>query len=108
MKPSKYRNQRVEFDGLHFDSKAERDYYQGLLWREKAGEVRDIRLQPAFPIIVNGVKVATYKADFQFTECATGEDIVADKKSPITRKNPTYRLKKKLVEALYHIQVREV
>jgi len=105
MKPSKYRNIKVEYDGVHFDSKRERDRYQELKLLERAGEIRDLILQPAFPLIVNGHKIGTYRGDFQYTECASGEQIVEDVKGVRT---PVYRLKKKIVAALYGIEIREV
>jgi hypothetical protein len=105
MKPSKYRAIRSEADGLWFDSKKERAHYQELKLRERAGEIKDLVLQPSFPLIVNGTKVGSYRADFQYTETATGEQIIVDVKGV---KTPLYRLKKKIVEAVHNIQVREV
>ncbi len=105
MKPSKYRNIKVECDGIHFDSKKERDRYLQLRLLERGSAIREVVLQPAFPLIVNGKKIGTYKADFQYTECETGEQVVEDVKG---MKTPVYNLKKKLVAALYGIQVREV
>jgi hypothetical protein len=101
---SKYRNIRV--DGFH--SKAEKRRHDFLMLRQAAGEVANIELQPAYPIVVNGVKVCTYSADFRYVDKTivgpqgqAGCIVVEDVKSPITRKNPLYRLKKKLVEAVY-------
>ena len=107
MKPSKYRNIKVEYDDIHFDSKRERDRYQALKLLERAGEIRDLILQPAFPLIVSGHKIGVYRGDFQYTECASGEQIVEDVKSQPT-KTPVYRLKKKIVAALYGIEIMEV
>jgi hypothetical protein len=44
-KLSKYRNTKVEFDGMVFDSKKECDYYKLLLIRKQAGELVKIECQ---------------------------------------------------------------
>jgi hypothetical protein len=47
-KKSKYNNEKVEVDGIIFDSKKEERYYQDLKLLKKAGEVKDFTLQPEF------------------------------------------------------------
>jgi hypothetical protein len=37
-----------------------------------------------------------------------GSEVVEDVKSAITAKNPVYRLKKKLVEAIHNVKINEV
>ena len=90
MKPSKYRNIKSEADGIWFDSKKERDRYLQLRLLERGSAIKSIVLQPSFPLIVNGQKIGTYKADFQYTECDTGEQTVEDVKG---MKTPVYNLK---------------
>lgn len=104
----KYRNEPVEVDGIRFDSKAEARRYGELKLQERNGWIRDLELQPVYPIVVNGHRVATYKADFKYFDCQGFETVVEDVKSPATRRNPTYRLKTKLVLALYGVHVTEV
>ena len=105
-KRAKFGNKKIELDGIKFDSLAEANRYCALKLRVRIGEIRDLELQPRFDIIVNGVKVAYYKADFRYRVAATGEVVVEDVKSPITAEDATFRLKKKLVEALHQIKVR--
>lgn len=107
MKRAKYGNIKCELDGIHFDSRKERDRYSQLRLLEKGSAICELILQPSFPLIVNGHNIGTYKADFQYTECGTGEQVVEDVKSRPT-KTPVYNLKKKLVSAIYGIQVKEV
>ncbi len=64
---------------------------------EKAQLIRNLELQPRFPLIVNGTKVCTYIADFTYFE-RTGR-VIEDVKSKPT-KTPVYRLKIKLFRAL--------
>lgn len=101
----KYRNEPVEEDGHRFDSKAERARYRELKLMRAAGEISYLELQPDYPLIVNGVKIGTYIADFCYeTDHGT---VVEDVKSPATR-TPVFRIKKKLVKALYGIEIVEV
>lgn len=57
------------------------------------------------PIRVNGVIVCRYWADFTYLE--NGVRVVEDVKSKITRMQPVYRLKKKLVAAAFGVEIRE-
>jgi hypothetical protein len=107
--PRKYRNIPTVVEGIHFDSTGESQYYQRtLLPRVRTGEIRNLVLQPKFPLVVNGVHIADYYADFQYEDVSSRKVIVEDFKSEATRKDKTYRLKKKLVEALYGIVIVEV
>ena len=104
----KFNAVRTEVDGITFASKAEAQYYAQLRMLEKAGEIEALELQPKFPLIVNGVKVATYIADFRYRVVkgkSNSLTVVADKKGVLT---PIYKLKKKLVKALYDIDITEV
>jgi hypothetical protein len=105
-KKSKYGNVKTEIDGSRFDSQKEAARYVQLRYREKAGEITDLELQREFELIVNGEKVASYVSDFSYQE--SGELVVEDVKSAITRKLPTYRLKKKLMKSIHGITIKEV
>lgn len=62
-------------------------------------------LQPKYTLIVNGKNCGFYKADFLYTLKDTGAAVVVDVKGVRT---PVYRLKKKLVEAIYGIEITEI
>lgn len=103
-KRMKYRNVKTVIDELTFDSKKEAAYYSKLKLLQKSGEVLSFELQPKYLLTINGVKCGFYKADFK-----------VEWKSVITRivdvkgiKTPVYQLKKKLVKALYDIDILEV
>jgi len=51
------------------------------------------------------VKICRYVADFGYIE--NGAVVIEDVKSKITKGLPVYRLKKKLMKALYGIDIRE-
>jgi len=101
---SKYNAVKTEVDGYVFASKAEASRYSELKLLESAGFLHSLELQPKFPIHVNGVKICTYIADFRFREL-DGQTVVEDVKGV---KTPVYKLKKRLVEALYGIRITEV
>mgnify|MGYP001584568745 CR=1 FL=1 len=115
---SKYGNVRVVLDGIRFDSKWERDYYQQLKAREAAGEIRGLQRQVKFDLRVNSVLVCRYVSDFTYEEREAGDTlcghdwhwkyVVADCKSASTRLEPGYRLKRKLLRALRGIDILEV
>lgn len=102
---NKYNAQAVEVDGIRFASKAEAKRYGQLKLLEMAGYIRDIVLQPKFPIEIKGKKVGSYAADFSYFDRITGKRTYEDVKGV---KTPVYKLKKKLVEALYDITITEV
>ncbi len=104
-KPSKYRNRKTLYQGIWFHSQKEADRYQDLLHRERAGEISHIELQPRYNLVVNGQKLGFYKADFRYRDVATGEVVVEDVKGVRTA---VYQLKKKLMKALYGIEIIEI
>lgn len=97
---------KCEIDGYKFDSLAEGRHYQTLKLRLQAGEISKLAVHPRFPIAVNGVHVCDYIGDFAYQE--NGELVVVDVKSKATREIATYRIKRKLMAAVYGIAVREV
>lgn len=106
-KPAKYRNRRTLFMGIWFDSKSEARRYQELLLLEHAGQIRDIECQPRYDLVVNGQKLGFYKGDFRYVVVATGQQVLEDVKS-LPTKTAVYQLKKKLVKALYAIDIVEI
>lgn len=96
-------------DGIRFASKAEAKRYQELKLSLKAKRIAHLECQPVFPLIVNGVKVGKYVADFRYVvvpwDYEEPQTIIEDVKG---MKTPIYRLKKKMVEAQYGIQITEV
>ena len=95
-------------DDIRFDSKAEARRYQELKLMERGRLIRNLELQVTFPLVVNGVKIGDYRCDFRYNNCDTGALVVEDVKSKATASIPTYRIKKKLMKALYNIEVTEV
>ena len=123
----KYRNTPVEVFGIKFDSRKEANYYLLLREQQDKGKISDLRMQVPFELIpavykeeVKHLKTkdkierkciqrAThYLADFVYKDNETGKEVVIDVKSPITRQNAEYRLKKKMMLAFKDIEIKEV
>lgn len=96
---SKYGAVRTTVDGIEFMSKGEAGRYQELKLLRAAGKIKgSIELQPRFKIVVNGVPICTYVADFQYFSTEVGHDVVEDFKGMETA---IFRLKAKLLRACY-------
>lgn len=118
------RTQRTLEDGgkVDFDSKKEARRYDELMAMLRAGQIRDLKLQPQFTIQEayttpegQRVRAIRYQADFSY-ERATEPDcngeihwlrVVEDVKSRAT-KTRVYEIKKKLLREKLGIEIREV
>lgn len=112
----KYKNKKTMIDGIVFDSQKEAKRYQVLKDMQDKGLISGLTLQEQFHLI-DGVKIAgetkkrpsvRYIADFVYINNKTGEQVVEDVKSAITRKDKVYRLKKHLMKIVHDIDVVEV
>lgn len=99
---NKYRAVKTVVDGIKFDSKKEAARYVQLKLMVKSGTVTDLELQPRYDLIINRQKCGFYKADFRYFE--NGKEVVEDVKG---MKTPIYNLKKKLIKAIYGIEIFE-
>lgn len=91
-------------DGILFASLKEAQRYCLLKVLEKAGKIKWLQLQERLPIEVNGVKICTYVCDFTYFDSKNGmvrEDVKG-------MRTPVYKLKKKLVEAIWETAITEV
>lgn len=102
-KRNKYRAKRTKLDDKAFASKHESRVYARLKQMERAGFIKELRLQPKYPMTVNGHLICTYISDFEFKD--RGKTVTVDAKGARTR---DYIIKRKLFLALYsHIEHRE-
>lgn len=90
----------------YFASESEASRWAQLRLMQRAGEISGLKVQPAFPIKINGVLVFTYRGDFQYIRKG-GATVIEDVK-PRGYRDPVYLLKKKAVQAAYGIEIREV
>ena len=113
-KKSKYHNTKVEYNGIKFDSVKEMKHYQLLEYRQKIGEIKELKLQvpyeliPKYKMNEKTIRKTTYVADFVYYDTRDNKTHVIDVKSSFTRKNQVYRIKKKLFEYKYGIEIEEV
>lgn len=103
---SKYRNVRTKVDGITFDSKKEAARWTVLHALLMAEKISNLRRQIPYDFAVKGEHICTYIADFVYV--LDGVVIVEDVKSKATRKLPVYRIKKKLMKAIYGLEILEV
>ena len=110
-KKNKYNNTKVEYKGIKFDSIKEMKHYQLLEYLQKIGEIKELKLQVPFELIpkykINNktVRKCVYLADFTYITTKDDKLHVIDTKGFRT---DVYRLKKKLFEYKYGVEVEEV
>ena len=99
----KYGAIRTEVDGIVFASKKEARRYRELSLLQKAGLISNLGLQPKYRLLVKDELICTYIGDFIYLSSGGGI-VVEDVKG---FKTPVYRLKKKLMKAIYGIEIKE-
>jgi hypothetical protein len=112
--------ERTSRDGVVFDSKGELARWEELRLLERAGEVSELRRQVGYPLVVNGVNLGSYEADFVYVKMVPlqwpeGLKVPRDARLLPTTivedfkgfRTPVYRLKAKLMLAIYGIQIHE-
>ncbi len=117
---NKYRNRKVEVDGIIFDSKKEAKRYQELLMLEKAGVIQNLRMQEKFVLIPSQYvtvgytktgkpkqkcveRECAYVADFVYLE--DGKLVVEDTKGFKTK---DYIIKRKMMLWNFKIRIKEI
>ena len=104
-KKAKYGNRRVFEYGYWFDSLREAKRYGELLLLQKAGKIGTLLRQTPFAIRVEGELICTYIADFVYVDLEADRRTLEDVKGVRTE---VYKLKKKLMKAVYGIEIKEV
>ncbi len=100
----KYRAVKTTVDGITFDSKKEAARYKELKVLENTGHIKKLELQKRYDFVINQLKLGFYKADFVYWDNENDEEVVEDVKGI---KTPMYNLKKKLMKAIYQIDIFE-
>lgn len=99
---NKYHAKKTTIDGIRFDSQREGRRYLDLKLLLRGKVISGLKLQVRFPLTINGFKICDYIADFTYEE--NGEQIIEDCKGMRTYH---YKLKKKLMFAIYNITIKE-
>lgn len=105
---SKYRAKKTIVDGIDFDSAKEAKRYVKLREMQEAGKIQGLRLQVPFEILpsfeCDGIKYRGMKYIADFVYYRDGGQVVEDCKG---YKTPEYKMKKKLMAYLNHINIEE-
>lgn len=101
-KKNKYGAVRKEVDGHSFHSTGEAKRYLMLKQEQELGMISFLLIQKKYPLIVNGVHIEDYVADFVYMD--EGRLVIEDFKGYRT---PVYEIKKKLMFALYGAEILE-
>ncbi len=108
-KSSKFNSVKSVIDGHTFDSKKEAEFYGSLKIKKNAGLIKDFKIQVQYDIVVNNIHIAYYYLDFQIENNDGSFEYIdikgKDKKSNKFIKTSVFALKKRLVEAIYHIKI---
>lgn len=99
-KQSKYKNKKVVYNGIKFDSQKERNYYIKLKLLEDKGKIKDLKLQvkfelqPKFKSGNKNIQAISYIADFTYLDEENKLHII-DTKGVRT---DVYKIKKKMMQ----------
>lgn len=108
---NKYHNKKVIVNGHKFDSIKEANYYNQLKLLQRAGFIRDLELQktfilqPSFKLNNKTRRQITYKADFTYFSNEDNKIHVVDVKG---FRVDVYKVKKKMFEYKYGIEIEEI
>lgn len=105
-KRRKYGNEPTYIGWKKFDSRKEARFYEELMLRKRAGELKCVLRQVAFDLADK--EKLQYVADFVAIRPDNTIEAVYDVKSPATRESDKYKIKKKLMRELWDIDIQEV
>ena len=93
---------------ITFDSTVERDRYLHLKLLERAGEIHNLEIQVPYQLLPaqEGERGVKYIADFKYQQ--DGKTVVEDTKSAITKKQPDYILKRKMMLFFHGIKIKQI
>ena len=109
---SKYKNTKVVYKDMKFDSKKEYLRYLVLEDMQRKGEISGLQTQVPFvlvpPFQLNNIKYKgiRYIADFVYKK--DGRVIVEDVKPSANFQTDTYKIKKKLMAYIHKLQIKEI
>lgn len=110
-KIGKYKNIIVKTKDGKFDSKKEYSVWLKLKRKQELGLIRDLKRQVPFVLIPTQYEIVekkkkvverecVYIADFVFTICESGEEVICDVKCDKTEIDPIFVIKRKLMRYL--------
>ena len=114
---NKFGNKPCEYDGHKFDSIAEAERYKELKILQATKNIRDLELQPKFPLTLSRIgktdwdntTLGYYVADFSYDEFQRGKGwvhVVEDVKGGKATQTPLFNWKRKHFEFQYQTKIR--
>ena len=100
---TKYKNKKVEINGMVFDSKKEASRYWELLMLQDGGVIKDLEVHKKYSLIpsqkgvIRNERPVYYVADFVYFDIEQNKTIIEDVKSEATKKDRVYRIKKRFM-----------
>ena len=91
---NKYNAIKQTYNGEFFDSKKELNRFMELEILLRAREISDLEVHPKFDLMVNGVKIGRYTADFRYKK---GSDVIVEDVKSRATKTRDYVLRKKIL-----------
>lgn len=105
---NKYHAKKTVVDGIEFDSAKEAKRFTKLRAMEEEGKIQHLRLQVPFELVpsfeCDGVKYREMKYVADFVYYRDGKQVVEDCKGV---KTAEYKLKKKLMAFINHVNIEE-
>jgi hypothetical protein len=105
---NKYKNKWTEYNGVKYQSQKEALYAQELDLLLKAKKIVSWNRQIKMPIEIDGVHICNYVCDFEVLHPDGKVEYIDVKGMRSGAPYQLFKLKKKLVEAIYNIELREV
>lgn len=108
---NKYHNKKIIYNGITFDSIKEKNRYIELKLLERAGLIKDFKLQyefelqPAFILNKKKIRKISYIADFYYFDTKLNDYVIEDTKGMRT---DVYKIKKKMFEFRYKREIYEI
>ena len=100
---NKYKNKKIIYNGIKFDSIKEKNRYLTLKMLQKANYIKELELQKKFELQENFTdntgkkqRAITYIADFYYYDNKLKYYVAEDVKSKATREDKVYRIKSKM------------
>lgn len=103
---NKFNAKQTMVDGMRFHSRAEARRWSELKLYQKGGLIERLERQVLYPLVVNGVRVSTYIADFVYHDLKANRWVVEDVKSPATARLADFKMKRSLMQAIYNIDLK--
>lgn len=109
---SKYKSNKITYDGIIFDSQKELKRFKELKLLQERGAIIGLELQKPFilapSVQINGRKKPALKYVCDFYYESEGKIIVEDVKSSFTKTLPVYRIKAHLMKHIHGIDIIEI